>query len=119
MHNFKVGDLALVIKARIPENLGKVVEVVRISCDYSIGLPDGKHWVPNESGSEFCVVTGELLMDSGVLGRVSLGFGAFRSVQLMPLRGNFKPEEDDLAEYADTSFYDLRTGRQHLLGGRA
>lgn len=105
MHNLQPGDLALTLMDLGDVGQGSVVEVVdRIEAGDFISV-EGRMYMSTESGWS-CVQPS------------SADRFAYPDRALMPLRGDFKPEEDDLAEYADTSFYDLRTGRQRLVGGR-
>lgn len=117
MHNFKPGDLALIISGKvIPANLGRVVRLVESLGNHSLYSWGGVTY-SNPKCSQVWVIEacGEAL--DTVFGGQAVK-GPILEYKLAPLRGDFKPDEDDLAEYADTSFYDLRTGRQRLVGGR-
>lgn len=121
MHNFKPGDLAVILRGGNPANAGKCVELVRLIADGDFYEdPTGKlaGRIFNNAGVSVWLVVGDV-SDQLTGGKSYSGFTQKAEENLMPLRGDFKPEEDDLAEYADVSFYDLRTGRQRLVGGRA
>lgn len=102
-HNFKPGDLAVIINSGEPSVIGMVCKILSILLDdKEMHDFEGELHRGSNDGSPSAFVELE-------------GFGNcfFDLSFLIPLRGDFKPDEDDV------SFYDLRTGRQHLLGGRA
>lgn len=75
MSKFKPGDLALIVKAQYEENLGQVVTLVRIDWFFSF-ISDETCWI----------VEGE-------------GRGCFcPESALMPLRGDFQPEQQKAKE---------------------
>lgn len=87
-HQFKPGDLAIIVSTgpRCEQNLGKVVEVVEVEC-------------PPLDDHPICV------RGDGMVGQLA-GFGAVRPAhtnwcrprQLMPLRGDFAPEQQKARE---------------------
>lgn len=102
MNEFKAGDLALVIKARNPENLGKVVELLRCSSESTIShqpYADGN--TANDQLALCWVVKG-----SGILvGRKHISdLVTLESVavcpqsHLMPLKGDFAPIKEKQEE---------------------
>lgn len=98
-HEFKPGDLALIISATNPENLGKVVELIRPSRDREIQIPETGKWTSNPDRILYWVVSGELV------GRVSLTgvkgsrtHGAMPATRLMPLKGDEQPAQVRQAE---------------------
>lgn len=92
-HQFKPGDLALIVGAHtIPENVGKVCELVELLAPEQISTwrdpNDGKR-IQNATGIAAWVVVGDdLLSWCG-----SKGWVMADPVHLMPLRGDFAPEQ--------------------------
>ncbi|EME90393.1 TPA: hypothetical protein ACID5V_004145 [Pseudomonas aeruginosa] len=75
MSKFKAGDLALIVSAQYEENLGTVVQLVRVDGFYSL-----------ISGETSWLVEGE-------------GRGCYcRESALIPLRGDFQPEQQKAKE---------------------
>lgn len=86
-HQFKPGDLALVIFSRSPERIGRSVEVVEVMRDdhaqYEVG---GITYRGNADGAPLAVV------DFGNDLRL------WEQRHLMPLRGDFAPEQQKAKE---------------------
>jgi len=96
---FKPGDLALIVRATHPDNLGKVVELLRRTSEPRICLSDGG--IARNDGSIVCwEITCESLTTTrgGVPMRIDAKFGAIPENNLMPLRGDFVPEQQKSRE---------------------
>lgn len=88
MSKFKPDDLALVIRARVPENVGKVVRLIE---SYQMenpppGFQAGTYWTIQADGG-FTVA--EFALTGGV---VRAPFADIHESWLMPLRGDEDPE---------------------------
>lgn len=98
-HQFKPGDLALIVRAIHSENLGKVVELIRCTSEPYISLADGG--VTRNDGSLVCweIKCESLTVTRGGIptGR-GTQFGAIPEKSLMPLRGVFAPEQTKTRE---------------------
>lgn len=99
MSKFKAGDLALIVRASIDENLGKVVELVGWSDESEIVLSDGGR-VNNPSRLRCWEVSADQLIATSML--FPDGFttkrGAVPEKNLMPLRGDFHTEREKSRE---------------------
>lgn len=98
MSQFKPGDLALVIASKSGLNLGKTVKLDRF-------VTKGEE-IPMDGWTLFCtcdswLVTGDLLakLKSGSL--VETTQHGFREKCLMPLQGNFQPEQQKSREVVE------------------
>lgn len=92
MSRFKAGDLALIIRAYNPCNIGKTVELVFRSNDEAIF--HGGFYIYNEDRASCWAVNGRLAVRSIFGGDVIYVDGsACPESWLMPLRGDFTPEE--------------------------
>lgn len=98
-HNFKPGDLALVIDAAIESNLGMVVELIRKTSDSTITLPDGGK-VGNPEMKVCWVVAADGLVTTNKLkpDPFKVKYAAVPERCLMPLRGDFAPEQQKSRE---------------------
>lgn len=98
-HQFKPGDLALIVNSKITENIGRVVELVRRTDENIIKTPDGGVFA-NPDRLACWVVAGDSLKATRVLdGTESFNsFGAAAERNLMPLRGDFQPERQKSQE---------------------
>lgn len=98
-HQFKPGDLALIVNSKIVENIGRVVELVRSTDAGIIKTPCGGY-VANPDRLACLIVAGEALKAKRVLdGAASLNsFGAVAEKNLMPLRGDFQHERQQSRE---------------------
>ena len=88
MSQLKAGDLALVVSVnRIPQNLGKCVELVRF-------VKAGEMAIDGYAVDDSWIISGDNLGyirdDTLVIGN----FGISRPHRLMPLRGQFTPETE-------------------------
>lgn len=92
MHNFKPGDLAMIISDTRPERLGKVVELIELvrpwkGYDLPVASPNPKRKTArNASGKTVWVVVGdvEATFKDGTLVK---GYCQKSPSKLMPLRG--------------------------------
>ncbi|WP_443698607.1 KOW motif-containing protein [Pseudomonas sp.] len=99
---FKPGDLAMVISAKNEGNIGKVVELLRVSSDFGISLPEvhPSAWAENSRGLNCWVFVGFVLIATSIQagGSRPVAYGVLPEHCLMPLR------DDDLpAETLDTA----------------
>ena len=93
-HEFKPGDLALLVKTTHSENVGKVVELIRSDFRDLIDLrPHADHRVVNSLRTLCWVVRGDLTVFNAFGFRERVQFSACPQSWLMPLRGD---EHDDL-----------------------
>lgn len=94
MNQFKAGDLALVVSASHSDNLGKVVELVQFTTDEIIVLQDGGQ-VANPKMLACWEISAESLFATSKLRPE--GFSTNRAAiperNLMPLRGDFAPDQ--------------------------
>jgi hypothetical protein len=88
-HQFKVGDLALVIKSRDPEDIGKVVTIEQLYTDDGINY----HFFGDE------VFLPDERSESAVTSCDRDGIEAYAVECLMPLRGDFQPEREREEEF--------------------
>ncbi|MDG9785383.1 hypothetical protein [Metapseudomonas otitidis] len=96
MSKFKPGDLALIVNCYEPENIGKCVELVELvpnGCTYE----SGEFEVTNGSGMSLWHVAGDIrtVFDDG---DVMVGHAQKAECNLMPLRGDFQPEQEKAKE---------------------
>ena len=96
-NQFKPGDLALIINSiKRPENVGKSCELVafmvpgeRIEFEF-----DGNKGITHIGANPAWLVAGD-----GVIGsNGKAGFALVRPINLMPLRGDFSPEQQKSLE---------------------
>ena len=98
-HNFKPGDLALIVGARsYPRNIGKTCELVELLKPSQISAwldPEDGRPVNNASGFECWLVIG-----NGLISGIQDTRGACLALpsHLMPLRGDFAPEQQKSRE---------------------
>lgn len=99
MNNFKPGDLALVIKANNPENVGRVVELIRYDDSELIDhAPDGPFKTRNPERLP-CFVSRGRFVASDLFGtKTSAEVCAVPVAWLIPLRGDFQPERQQSRE---------------------
>lgn len=102
MNEFKAGDLALVIRAKNPENVGKVVELLRYdNSQYISHAPYGPG-----SSLNINLEPGWLVKSEGLLigrayspdNKAIETIAAFRQSHLMPLKGDFAPVKEKQEE---------------------
>lgn len=98
-HQFKPGDLAIVIRANKSENLGKVLELIRYDDSEVIDhAPDGPFRTLNPDRRPSFVVRGSFLTED-LFGRAeTTEVAAIPIAWLMPLRGDFQPERKQSRE---------------------
>lgn len=98
--DFKVGDLALVINSNHGVNLGKVVELIRFDDSEKIAIPEegARCFTPNPDRLACWVVLGEFSADSTLRGIIDCKVVACPQSWLMPLRGDFTPEQQKVRE---------------------
>ncbi len=97
-HQFKPGDLALIVDCKVPALIGRVVELIRSVAPSEVFEADTIRWL-NRSGCAAWLVSAEGLirMDpAGALHRCSSTLIAEH--KLMPLRGDFQPERQEFRE---------------------
>lgn len=94
-HNFKPGDLALVINSNHCANLGQVVELLRFDCSEKVSIPEhgARCFTPNPDRMPYWVIRGKFVADSTLRGVISCTVVACPQSWLMPLRGEFTPEQ--------------------------
>ncbi|MCP3791580.1 hypothetical protein F477_03627 [Pseudomonas sp. URIL14HWK12:I3] len=101
-HQFKPGDLALIVKAHHPENIGKVVELIRFDDGELIDhLPYADTYTENPDRLRCWLVLGEITVTRVAgegLGLRTNTTAAFLERHLMPLRGDFAPEQQKAKE---------------------
>ena len=97
-HNFKPGDLALIVGAHTtPENIGKVCELVQLLAPEQVSTwrdpNDGLRIQNSDDGSAWLVIGEGLKSWCG-----SSGWVMADPIHLMPLRGDFTPEQQKAKE---------------------
>jgi hypothetical protein len=100
MSQFKSGDLALIINATHSENIGKVVELIRFDSSQKIALPEDtpRSFAPNPKQIACWVIRGNFVARSTLRGEINCTVGASPQSWLMPLRGDFAPEQQKAKE---------------------
>lgn len=98
MHEFTPKDLALIVADGNPENVGKCVELSELVDPgrlYWSPVDDG--YLRNNSGRQVWIVVGDVVStyDDGTVKR---GFCQKCPSRLMPLRGDFAPENEKSQE---------------------
>ncbi len=98
---FKPGDLAMIVNATIPENIGKCVELVYVTRESGVVMPiNGINYVlDNKHGGEHWLVSGNLRL-ARILGGelLTTDVGMVPTAWLMPLRGDENPDATLVAE---------------------
>lgn len=92
MSKLKAGDLALVVAASCPENIGKVVELVRRH-ETDRAVIYGQEFITRR-GAPAWHVAGDLVS----LHDYSISYGFLSESCLMPLRSDFQPEQQKSQE---------------------
>ena len=96
-NQFKPGDLALIISSiKRPENVGKACELVAfmVPGERLLFEFDGRKAIKHIGANPAWLVAGDDVIGSG--GEV--GFALVRPDNLMPLRGDFAPEQQKAME---------------------
>lgn len=97
MSQFKAGDLALIINAKHPENIGKVVELLRNDNSEIIWHdPFAPGCTSNPLGISCWLIKSSNMASSRVASgdTLKVSIGALPEGWLMPLRGDFTPETE-------------------------
>ncbi len=96
MSKFKAGDLALIVDCyRHTESLGKVVELIQLLMPGERFVdPDGKQRMLSESEGG----AGWLVCGSDYRSYLGDRFGVCDEKHLMPLKGDFQPEQQKAKE---------------------
>jgi hypothetical protein len=98
-HQFKPGDLALIVQAHREENIGKTVELVRFSQERWVPYGDDGYTANNSQMVPCWVVNGDIVTDQDFQGEnVSVKQAVALECHLMPLRGDFAPEQQKSRE---------------------
>lgn len=93
-HEFKPGDLALIVGASVPENIGKVVTLIRRDCNAIVHIVETGHVLRNPMKLPAWVVEGDLVGERFGPTKV----GAIHEHRLMPLKGDEQPAQVRQAE---------------------
>jgi hypothetical protein len=88
-HEFKPGDLALIVNCEEPNNIGKCVELVEL-VEPGATYRAGRFLIQNTSGVPVWHVVGEVTTSCNV--HVVAGHTQKVESRLMPLRGDLQPE---------------------------
>ena len=99
-HQFKPGDLAVIVRCAIQSEIGKSVEIVReIPPGGTIVGLAGKRWV-NPKAVPLLIVRGDLLfVRNYTKQRYEVSdHAAYKASDLMPLKGDFEPEQQKAKE---------------------
>lgn len=94
-NQFKPGDLALLTRAINVGNVGKVVALVRSDCSEKVALPEisDRAFAANPKREVYWVIRGEFSAVSTRNGKIDTEYAACPQAWLMPLRGDFAPEQ--------------------------
>lgn len=102
MSQFKVGDLALVVRCKqVPENIGRVVELVQYLTPGDLYVAPSNGETRYSQGYGWLVVgnvKGMGLNHGDGMVFFEEGHALFRETSLMPLRGDFAPEREKSSE---------------------
>lgn len=94
MSQFNPGDLAVIINAFREQNIGKTVELVRFSSGRWIPYGNDGHQADNWRLARCWVINGDIETDQDLEGEnVTLSQAVAMEAHLMPLRGDFAPEQ--------------------------
>lgn len=99
MSQFKSGDLALIINSINEENIGRVVTVTGMTKKGDrIDQEDGAHVISDIDG--MVIVEGDIVVSAEWLPshKTIVRTHVFRQDYLMPLRGDFQPEQQKSRE---------------------
>ncbi|MCE0464882.1 hypothetical protein [Pseudomonas uvaldensis] len=100
-HNFKSGDLALILNSGSPENIGKTVRLVEFIAAHSEGFMwEGVIFSSIEVDAWIVeTLDGSKTLIGGYIQRnIMVSSGPCRQSWLMPLRGDFEPEQQKAKE---------------------
>jgi hypothetical protein len=102
MSQFKSGDVALIINSINEENIGRVVTVAGIAVQgQRIDQEDGAYVISDIDG--MVIVEGDIVVSAEWLPthKTVVRTHVFRPNFLMPLRGNFQPEQQKSLEVVE------------------
>jgi hypothetical protein len=100
-HNFKPGDLALIVNSGAPENIGKTVRLVEFVAPHGEGfVHEGVMFNPRPEDTWIVEsLDGSKSLVGGYIQRnIMVSSGPCRQKWLMPLRGDFTPEQQKSRE---------------------
>jgi hypothetical protein len=100
-HNFKTGDLALIINSGDPINIGRTVRLVEFIAAHGESFThEGVHFGSREVDTWIVeTLDGSKTLASGYIQRtIMVSSGPCRQKWLMPLRGDFAPEQQKTRE---------------------
>lgn len=100
-HKFKSGDLALIINSGAPENIGKTVRLVEFVAAHGEGfVHEGVMFGPRPEATWIVEsLNGSKSLVGGYIQRnIMVSSGPCRQKWLMPLRGDFTPEQQKAKE---------------------
>lgn len=100
-HQFKPGDLALIINSAAPQNIGKTVRLVEfIAAHGEPFIHEGVRFSPRKEPTWIVeTLDGSKTLCGGYIQRtIMVSSGPCRQQWLMPLRGGFAPEQQKAKE---------------------
>lgn len=98
-HQFKPGDLALLVCATREENIGKTVELVRFSQERWVPYGVDGYTANNAQMVSCWVINGDIVTDQDFEGEnIAIKQAVAMECHLMPLRGDFAPEQQKSRE---------------------
>ena len=100
-HNFKSGDLALIVNSGAPENIGKTVRLVEFVAPHGEGfVHEGVMFSPRPEATWIVEsLDGSKSLVGGYIQRnIMVSSGPCRQKWLMPLRGDFTHEQQKAKE---------------------
>lgn len=97
-NQFKPGDLALIVACKVPELIGRVVELVEMIPAGGATKGGDREWI-NQTNAAAWLVTGAGLFCLTVKGNIEPDtFTSISERKLMPLRGDLQPERQKSQE---------------------
>ncbi|POF89656.1 hypothetical protein [Pseudomonas putida] len=100
-HQFKPGDLALIINSAAQQNIGKTVRLVEfIAANGDSFMHEGVRFTPRQVATWIVeTLDGSKTLVGGYIQRnIMVSSGPCRQEWLMPLRGDFAPEQQKAKE---------------------
>lgn len=100
-NEFKPGNLALIVNSDSPENIGKTVRLVELIAPDGCGFThEGVHFSPRKVVTWIVeTLDGSKSLSGGYIEReIMVSSGPCRQKWLMPLRGDFAPEQQKSRE---------------------
>ncbi|WP_213148987.1 hypothetical protein [Pseudomonas aeruginosa] len=98
MSKFKPGDLALIVACKLPELVGRAVELVKLVPAGTQDECGGRPWKNLSDISAWIVTADDLLVLTKSGNVVRDQFTLIAENRLMPLRGDFQPEQQKAKE---------------------